>query len=93
MSPEFQFLLSAAQQKAPDRMSAPEAAEIDWQGVIDLAEIHGLLPILYQYLVRGGEAAKVPSKVIESLAAGNRRNAGRNLVMAAAFVTPGTDLT
>ena len=94
VSPEFELLLvtasTACDESRADRigslLSGAQEGAVDWQALLALAEYHGTRPLLYRQLVRGRFNAAVPQETMETLAGANRRNAGRNLAMAAELI-------
>lgn len=93
MTTEFEFLLAIVSPAQSDdragRIGSRIAADgVDWTVLVELAELHGLMPQLHRRIVAGRFASKaaIPTKVLATLAEADRRNAGRNLVMAAELV-------
>src|ERR1019366_9610419 len=56
-------------------------SESDWTEVVDLAALHGVLPLLYQRLTTGACPPTVPERVLQRLRDGFLMNGAKNALL------------
>ncbi len=82
--PEIDLLLSCARtcpdSAASDRTRELLGYEIDWAYLLRMAELHGLIPLLY-WNVKATSPELVPSSIMERIHVQFLANAGRNLLL------------
>src|ERR1039458_6158332 len=56
-------------------------SESDWTEVVDLAALHGVLPLLYECLTTGASPPTVPERVLQRLREGFLMNGAKNALL------------
>jgi hypothetical protein len=80
---KHQFLLDCLVQSSARAAGLPgkPLSESDWTAVIDLAALHGVLPLLYERLTTGACPPAVPKRVLQQLRDGFLMNGAKNALL------------
>jgi hypothetical protein len=80
---KHQFLLDCLAQSSPRAPGLPgkPLSESDWTAVVDLAALHGVLPLLYERLTTGACPPAVPERVLQQLRDGFLMNGAKNALL------------